>query len=150
LGFLSSQHSSETDSTTILKPAPKMYLFRFALLVLPLSTPLSLTRDHGARRSNCIDESTRKPSWNISDWSLDFTDPEQGGSLIFQLHNNAINYTTLCFRRGFLSQCFWTSGGTGDSAIDDLTETYFAFDEVTNKLDVNQTWACPGEPTETP
>ncbi|KAK3320258.1 hypothetical protein B0T19DRAFT_446023 [Cercophora scortea] len=101
----------------------------------PIPTPTSTP-------SNCTDSSIHNASWTVSDWSADFRDPDLGGSLIFQLHNNAINFTSLCFRRGMLSQCFWTAGGFGTPEEDDAVETYFALDEGTNTLDVNQTWAC--------
>ncbi|KAK0713710.1 hypothetical protein B0T26DRAFT_873782 [Lasiosphaeria miniovina] len=112
------------------------------MLTLPflLAVYLASAQQVPNSTSGCAEESAAQPSWNIADWTADFSDVENtGGSVIFELRNNAANYTTLCFQRGALSQCFWVAGTDSDAA-----ETYFAFNPATYRLGINQTWACPG------
>ncbi|KAK3385256.1 hypothetical protein B0H63DRAFT_559903 [Podospora didyma] len=92
--------------------------------------------------ATCTELSLQHASWDISDWWTDIEEPYNGGSVIFRLHNNANNYTTMCFRRGVVGQCFWVAGEDND-----LTGTTFEFDEKSNKLEINQTWTCPGADT---
>ena len=106
--------------------------------LLPLLTIICLAESPIPVDTSCGLPTRRDlPTWSISGWSADFTTAELGGSLIFALRNEVAGSSSLCFRRGVLSQCFWTAG-----AGEEDTETYFAYDERAGRLGLNQTWSC--------
>ncbi|KAK0610664.1 hypothetical protein B0T17DRAFT_545201 [Bombardia bombarda] len=118
------------------------------LLLLPIGVQAlalpSLVKATHVDPYNCTDRALHSPSWDITDWSADFSTPALGDSIIFRLRNNVIDFTVLCFQRGVISQCFWVSGGTGIPELDGAVGTFFSFDKASNRLVVAQSWACPG------
>lgn len=116
-----------------------------AMLAVSALFPLAtLSTSQGPIRP-CTDASLRGPSWTLSDWASEFSDPNSADSITFQLQNSANGYTTRCFRRGgddVVGTCFWVDNGPGSPERDDTIESYFTFDNTTNHLTVNQTWTC--------
>ena len=81
------------------------------------------------------------PSWNVSEWYSDFSDPTQGETIIFVLRNNENDYTTMCFDRGGPGQCFWIER-EGAPPRDDSIDTDYVLDRDRDQLEIVQTWTC--------
>lgn len=64
----------------------------FLFVALPVAS-------QGSTDPPCTDASLN-PSWTLSGWSSNFSDPDNADSLNFRLRNNANQYTMLCFSRG--------------------------------------------------
>ncbi|KAK3387823.1 hypothetical protein B0H63DRAFT_165484 [Podospora didyma] len=92
------------------------------------------------------------PLWNLSDWSTDYTLPDDGGTVSFRLVNALTGYGALCVRVGPYPEGYCVSGaGQGGTSTgveegdDDDTGTLFTYYEgVDGELSVYQEWSCGG------
>jgi len=91
--------------------------------------------------SLCDSPGQAGPSWNVSEWYSDFSDPTEGETIIFVLRNNQNDYTTMCFDRGGTGQCFWIDR-EGAPPRDDSIDTDYVLDRDTDQLEIEQTWTC--------
>jgi hypothetical protein len=93
--------------------------------------------------STCAGDSLRSPSWDVIDFQYALVDESTGvESVHIRIRNTAIHYTVLCFKQADLEACFWVQDDDGRSGPDDRIETYFEFDSLSRRLDLNQTWTC--------
>jgi hypothetical protein len=106
------------------------------------------------QETTCTSKSTKVTEWTVKDFdfhaSYIFTNPAHQnsmGSVNFTLENAAVEYPLICESRSFWLQDFYYGMINYNCTLngENTDMGTFNFSRPTNRLNINQTWACADE-----